>query len=182
VAARSGKTSAAIGILAWLVFVAGVYAYILFGTRERGSGMVGSIWTILGVGGGAMALLFTMIALSPLREGRRGRLVAICLTVALSFFGLIAVVRYGGQLYRLDQEEAKKFVERRIAEFRSRGSDATVPASQDEFVNQRPLPRILRGQRFYFRDGEREFHIEIRVDFDGGWNYSTARPVWMRST
>ena len=56
------------------------------------------------------------------------------------------------------------------------------PASQDEFVNRQPLPRLLRSRRFYFRDSEREFHIEINVDFDGGWNYSTARPVWMRSS
>ena len=171
-----------IGLTVWLVFVAALSAYIVFGTAERGSGMDGLLLVILAVFGGGASLIAVMVAIIPIGKRRGPWPLLIRLVVAASFFSFIGAVRYGGYLYRIDQEEAKRFVERRIAAVRAADANSSFPEAQEEFVAGQPLPRLLRNQKFYFHDGGSDFHIEIRVDFDGGWNYSSRRPEWMRST
>ena len=104
------------------------------------------------------------------------------LIVAASFFGFVGVARYRNLLYLRDQDEAKHFIDQRIAELRASDSAATWPTTQDEFINNKPLPRLLRKTHFYFHDGGDHFHIEIPIDFDGGWTYSDSHPQWYRST
>ncbi len=181
--ARQPKNAAAIiGLIIWLLFLTAYSAYILYVSPERGSGIGGTSLVMLGIFGGGVSLLFAMLAVLPLNRGKGTASLLIRLIVAASFFGLIGVVRYGNYLYRLDQEEAKRFVDRRVAEVRATATDAPFPATQDEFVNNKPLPRLLRNQKFYFREGGNQFRIQIRVDFDGGWIYSSYRPMWVRST
>ena len=171
-----------VGIIAWLVCVGAIDASIVLFSRDHRSGTDGLFLITLGVFGGGVALLFAGLALLPAREnGRRGSF-ALRLIVAASFFGFIGVARYRNHLYLRDQDEAKHFIEQRIAELRASDSAATWPTTQDEFVNHQPLPRLLRGQHFYFHDDGGHFHIEIPVDFDGGWMYSDSHPQWIRST
>lgn len=171
-----------IALLVWVAVVSLFSIDVLFGTAERGSGMDGILLILLAVFGGGASLIAAMLAIIPVGKRRGPWPLLIRLVVAASFFSLIGVVRYGGYLYRIDQEEAKRFVERRIAAVRAADANSSFPATQEEFVAGQPLPRLLRNQKFYFHDGGSDFHIEIRVDFDGGWNYSSRRPEWMSST
>ncbi len=175
-----GNRAAVAGLLIWLAVVAAFSAYTVFGTRQRGSGMDGFLLAMFAILGGGVSLLAVMVW--PLNKRATRMSLLIRVIVAASFFGLIGVVRYGSYLYSRDQEEAKRFVESRIAAVRASSASNAFPATQDEFVNHQALPRLLRNQKFYFYDGGSDFHIEIRVDFDGWWRYTSNRPEWMRST
>jgi hypothetical protein len=142
--------------------------------------MDGLLWVTLGLFGGGIALVAALLTLLNPKNGIRELLMR--LLVAASFFSLVGAVRYGGHLYLLDQEEAKAFIDRRIAEIRAGGPNTPFPPTQNGFVGENQLPRLLRGQTFYFHDGGDQFHIEVRVDWDGGWGYHSQNEHWRRST
>ena len=102
--------------------------------------------------------------------------------VAMTFLALFPVLQCGVRLHRLDQDEARTFVDSRISELGLIGPDTVAPATQADFVGGHELPRLLRCQRFYSRESEHEFRIEFRADFDGGWIYSSVRHEWVRHT
>ena len=167
------------GLLVWLLLIGGLAGYILFETRSRGANMGGTLLMLLSGVLGAISLLTALFPLLVQTGRHRTTSMFVRLVVAASFFGLAGTLKYGKHLYTSDQEEAKQFVEQRIAEL---STNAPFPATQDAFINGHPLPHLLRKERFYVQESDGQFSIFISVDWDGGWSFNSITRRWHRST
>lgn len=172
-------------LAAWLIVTAGGYALILT-HPERGTGMTGSMLMAFAFLGGGACLLNAFaifVAAAMKRDPVRFVRFVMWMAAAASFAGAFPLLYYGRTVYLREQEQAKAFVEQRIADAEQRLSNGEPwPATQEASVAGHPLPRILRDTRFYRYEGGQQFEVVIRVDFSGGWIYHSHRGTWYRST
>ena len=169
----------------WLMLTTAAYALILTG-EQRGAGMDGTLLILLATLIGGVSLLAAFVTLFGSgfhRSPTRFRSFLMCMAVAASCAGVLPVLYYGRVLYLKDQEEAKRFVEQRIADASVRVAEGQPwPATQEHFIAGQPLPRLLRGKRFYTHEADDHFVIDIPVDFGIAWVYDSRRATWPRNS
>lgn len=169
----------------WLILTTAAYALILTSER-RGSGMDGALIFLLTmlVGGAALlAAIVSGILSAAYPTPGRVRSIMMCLALAASCAGVLPVLHLGRQLYRQDLDEAKRFLEQRMVEARSRhDAGQPWPANPDELVAGHSLPRILRGKRFHIEQSDEHVEITIPVDFDKAFIYNSHRGFWHLSS
>ena len=169
----------------WLIPTGVTYALILT-SDQRGTRMTSAGLFALAAIGGGVCLLNAFAIFIPARLRRdqeRFRRFVTWMAAAASCAGMFPVLDHGRTLYAREQEDAKRFVEQRIADARRRhDAGHPWPTSQDDFLAGHTPPRILRGKHFYRYEGGEQFQVVIPVDFDGGWIYHPRRGTWYRST